>query len=224
MSDFLKKFGLFEKKSITHKIRGQKFEFHPVSLCKVATGRLAALMVPLTDAVATLLNPKREDVERLQEVSPDGAVFTRISCISREMAMYRDSERRKAIDSAWNMLLNDDTRHLVAQMLMDSLRDDCPRNPSEDDVTAFIDHDDMDVPTIVEFLKGFMRANANIFGETGKELAALVKAKVEAATKEALEPEPPLDVRAKAGDEKGDEVEIEQDAETPEKPSGEGLL
>lgn len=191
---FEKKFGLFEKKSITKTIRGVDFEFYPVCVKNVATGKLADLMIPLTAAITTLVQPNRNDMKQTQDVSPDGSVITQAEAISREMAMYRDTEKAKAIKEAWGMLLNDETRLLVGAMLMDSLRDDCPRNPSGEQVSLFIDNENMDLPTVVEFIKGFLEANASIFGETGKELAGMVKAKVKEATELALVPGPELEV------------------------------
>lgn len=190
---FKKKFGLFKKKSVTREINGVSFEFYPVSLGKLMSGEMASTLQPVMESLSALLQKTNTDVEKLQEVDEkEGKVFTRTLGISEKLAKYRDEQRGASLKKALDACISDKTRRSIGRLLMDSLRDDCPRNPTDEEVATFIDAPEMDLPTVVEFFKGFLEANVGLFGETGKALSDLVKSRVKAALEAAQTPPPPI--------------------------------
>jgi len=166
----LNKLGALRKKSTVREIDGQSFSFYPVRVGKIITGEMRAIITPISNAFTVLLTAKQQDFEVLEEVLPDGTVARAQKPVSPEMAAYRATKREKTVGEATDVLFNDETRLLIGRLLMDSLRDDCPANPSDDQVREFIDAPQMDTHTFIEFTKGMMAANTSVFGDLGNLL------------------------------------------------------
>ena len=74
--------------------------------------------------------------------------------------------------------------------IMDSLRDDFQeKNPTDEQIAEFVDAPEMDIPVFIEFMKGFLKANAAMFGDLGNSVREIVKQKMD----EALQRSPAYD-------------------------------
>lgn len=165
--DILNKLGALRKKKTPREIDGVEFGFYPVRMARVLTGDMKEILTPISDAIQVLVHPRGQDEEILEEVMPDGTVARARKPVSPEMAKYRADKKKEALDNAMGVVFCDATRYNLARIVMDSLRDDCPADPSEADVKAFADHPDMSMARFVEFVKGMVLANPSIFGELG---------------------------------------------------------
>jgi len=166
----LSKLGALRKKAVLQTIGGQSFNFYPVRIGKIITGEMRAIVTPITNALSAIMSAKAQDQEVLEEISPDGTVSRAQRPVSPEMARYRADKRESTYAAAVEAIFNDEARMLVGRIIMDSLRDDCPAKPTDEQVTQFVDADEMDLPTFVEFIKGLMAANTSLFGDLGKML------------------------------------------------------
>lgn len=187
--NILNKLGALRKKKTPREIEGVEFNFYPVRVSKILTGEMHETINPISDAIQILLQPKNLDEEVLEEVAPDGTIARARKPMSPEMARFRGEKRGLAITAAMQKIFSDDTRYLLGKLIMDSLRDSCPSNPSDEDVAAFIDHESMTIPVFADFARGFLSANSAIFGDLGK----LVKGKLDsvmASMEETPEEEP----------------------------------
>ena len=164
----LNKLGALRKKSTVREIGGQSFSFYPVRVGRIITGEMRAIVTPVSSAFSVLMAAKAQDYEVLEEVLPDGTVARAQKPVSPEMAAYRADKREKTVADATKVLFADDTRLLIGRLLMDSLRDDCPSDPSDAQIKQFIDADTMDIHTFSEFIRGMMAANTSVFGDLGK--------------------------------------------------------
>lgn len=166
----LTKLGALRKKAVPKEIGGQTFSFYPVRVGKIITGELRSIVTPITNSISALMSAKAQDQEVLEEVTPDGTVSRARRPASPEMVRYRSDKRDATYKEASEVLFSDETRLLIGRVIMDSLRDDCPRTPTEEQVKQFVDDDAMDLPTFIEFIKGMMAANKSIFGDLGNLL------------------------------------------------------
>lgn len=193
--NILAKLGALRKKKTPREIDGAEFNFYPVRVARILTGDLKDILGPISDAVQIMLQPRRQDIEVLEEVTPDGTIARAHKPPSTEMVAYRTQQRQSTMKGAMAVLFADDTRYKIARIIMDSLRDECPADPSDEDIKAFIDHESMDISTFAEFVKGFLAANTAIFGDLGNRIrervAKVMKRMTEEPEEEALEDDAP---------------------------------
>lgn len=182
MSTILAKLGGLTLKKYPREIAGTEFQFYPVRVKNIVTGTTREILQPLSDALQVMLRPRNADEEVLEEISPDGTVGRARKPVTKEMAVFRAEQRHEALSAAMSAILRDDTRYKLARLIMDSLRDDCPKNPSEQEIKDFADADEMDVVVFTEFLKGFMAANAALFGDLGNVIRERINQAVERMT------------------------------------------
>ncbi len=177
--DILNKLGALRKKKTPRIIDDVEFNFYPVRVARILTGDMKDVLTPITDAVQVLLQPKNADMEILEEVTPDGTIARATKPVSPEMARFRAEKKAAAIKGAMDTIFADGTRYKISRIIMDSLRDDCPKDPTEDQVKEFADADNMDSTVFVEFVKGMLAANTAIFGDLGNLISERVKKAME---------------------------------------------
>lgn len=175
----LHKLGALRKKKTPATIDDVEFNFYPVRVARVLTGDLKDIIEPVSDAIQVLLQPRNADQEVLEEIAPDGTVARGVKPMSAEMARYRAEKRKETMKAAMEAVFADATRYKLTRLIMDSLRDDCPADPSDEDVKAFADHETMDVVRFSAFFKGFLAANTAIFGDLGKLIRERIAAAME---------------------------------------------
>lgn len=171
----LNKLGALRKKKTPRTINGAEFNFYPVRVARIITGDLKEIIAPISDAIQVLLRPRNQDEEVLEEVSPDGTIARCRKPVSADLAKYLSDKKAETMSAAMNQLFSDKTRYSLGTLIMDSLRDDCPKNPSEQEVKDFVDHENMDALAFTEFVKGFMAANTSIFGDLGNLIQERIK-------------------------------------------------
>lgn len=214
----LTKLGALRKKSTIREIGGQSFSFYPVRVGRIITGEMRAIVAPISNAFSVFMSKKAQDYEVLEEVLPDGTVARAQKPVSPEMARYRAEKREKTVKEATEVLFADDTRLLIGRLLMDSLRDDCPRDPSDSQIKEFVDAPQMDVPTFIEFIQGMMAANTSVFGDLGN----LIRERFEQLMTQPGVPkmedskEEPLDTPETLTDEKGPTLSVVKPETEPE--------
>ena len=193
--NILNKLGALRKKKTPREIDGAEFNFYPVRVARILTGDLKEILGPISDAIQVLLQPRNLDIEVLEEVAPDGTVARAHKPASPEMVAYRTEQRQNTMKGAMAALFADETRYKITRIIMDSLRDDCPANPSEEEVKQFADHERMDIGTFTEFVRGFLAANTAIFGDLGNRIrervAKVMKRMTEDPEEEILEDDVP---------------------------------
>ena len=203
----LKKMAAFKKKSTPRTIDDVEFQFYPVRVALVVTGQMREMLEPVSDAIQVLLHPRSLDQEVLEEQTPDGSIARCRKPVLPEVARMRSESKSKAISAALAKLFSDDTRYMVGRLIMDSLRDDCPASPSDQDVRSFVDAPEMDVARFGEFVRGFLAANAAIFGDLGN----VIRERMEAVMTKMMQPEVP---------ESGDSVASEEQPEASQRAVG----
>lgn len=194
--NILNKLGALRKKKTPREINGAEFNFYPVRVARILTGDLKDILGPVSDAIQILLQPRNQDEEVLEEVSPDGTIARATKPPTAEMVAYRTTQRQAIMKEAMASLFADDTRYKIARIIMDSLRDDCPANPNDEEIRQFADHDSMDIGTFSEFLRGFLSANSAIFGDLGNRIRERVAKVMKRMTEEPEEEAPEDDVPA----------------------------
>jgi len=160
-------------------IGDNSFRFYTNSV--KAAAKTSQLLEELAAHVSVLLGKTSQDQGHIVEDFKDpetGASVEKTSVppINPDLARLRSEERQKAVRGAIKALLNAKHRMTIAELLMDSLRDDWDRakpHPSQE-IQEFLDG--MDMPTLVSFIKGWATANAKLFGELGNVMSGPMKA------------------------------------------------
>lgn len=178
----LEKLGALRKKTTPRIIDDVEFNFYPVRIKRILTGTTREILEPISEALQVIMRPRNADEKILEEQCIDGTVARAREPISLEMAQFRAQERQQAMQAAMKALFADDTRYKLARLIMDSLRDDCPAEPSDAEVRDFVDAPSMDITVFVEFVKGFMAANTAIFGDLGNLIRERINQAVERMT------------------------------------------
>lgn len=168
-------FALLSPQAVEHQVNDKLLRFYTVRPRTAA--RLSKTISKLAGALSTLLADNSSSDISSEEMKDGGASNLRISAISPELAELRTTQRRMAVEDAINTLFDERQQTALVELIMDSLRDDCPRKPSGQDIEKF--QDDMDMSTYIELLTGMAKANAKVFGDLGKGLFRAFKAKAE---------------------------------------------
>lgn len=208
----LSRLGAFRNKAITHSIETpdggmQEFKFYPPRMRMLVSGRMREIMDPLSQAVNALFVDRNTDSSRQQEVQADGAVTTYVQGVPPEVLELRAKQRSEAIKSALTALLADDTRYQVGLLLADSMRDDFSSNEGERAKESRAMMDEIDVPTLIELVKGYFKALAPVLDKSGNSIFSNLKNTVKTEV-----------ARALGQDEEG---EASADQEAPSQSEGE---
>jgi len=191
--DILKKLGALRKKKTPRTIDDVEFNFYPVRVARILTGDLKEILAPVSDAIQVLLTPRSQDEEILEESAPDGTIARARKPATMEMVSYRADKRKATLNAAMDALMCDETRYKIGRIIMDSLRDDCPSDPTKDQIKQFVDAEEMDVGRFAEFIKGFLAANTAIFGDLGNRIRERMEKVVEKMTAVPVDEEAPLE-------------------------------
>jgi hypothetical protein len=186
-----KRFTFRDKRSIKHTVNGQEFRFYPNRMGLLTEAR--DLSGPIAKAINTLFADQSRDAGSNVKRQHDGDFFMEditTQSIDIEMAKHRLRERNEAIETILGTLADSRSMILLGRLFMDSLRDEFEyvRDRPAREVGAFLYGDEdgeessyegLDMPQLVELFRGWMKANATVFGEAGESLVGLVKAKIE---------------------------------------------
>jgi len=175
------------KTFVEREVNGSLLRFYPNRYALLQ--EMSAIAGPLAKAIITLSSDTRHDAtavtERFKEKDTEVEKIT-VQGVSTEVLSYRAKEKAQAIDELVTGLTNARTRLLLGKLLMDSMREefDWKRERTTAEVEEFLDGDGkgyagLDVPTMVELVKGWMAANSKAFGLMGEQVVDLVSARLQ---------------------------------------------
>lgn len=166
-----------ESPYIEHKVGGKEVRFYALSVKKLF--ELRRIAKPLSAALAALANKQESDNGTVHRVFTDsetgsGGTVTEIQAIDAELARVRTEERTQAIQQLIESLTGEQNSTLLAELIVDSCRDEFPRNEiKKADYAEFMEH--IDAGSMVEFLEGVFLANKKAFGPLGERVAEFLK-------------------------------------------------
>lgn len=169
----MKRLSLLTKKGVDHNVGDQTLTFYPVSVT-VYSG-LKSTLKPIAEVIAVLTRKTHTDTGQTVHQA-QGETITRIDPIAPEMAKLRHDLQSNAVSNALETVFSPDTLRDVAKVLMDSLRDHCPRNPTVQQIDDFVG--ELDLGSVMDLVTGFTKANAGVFGPLGLSLAKLAETKI----------------------------------------------
>ncbi len=189
-------FQLLSPFSVDREINGKTVTFYT---CSVKTcARLSGFLTEMAGHLSVLVggnaaNGQATVAEDWRD--SDGAMVqkTTTQAINPDLEEVRVSRRQRAVEGAISACFDEKNRAAVGDLLMDSLKDNFPRGEKRprEECLSFIDQ--MDPPTLTQFLQGLAMANAKVFGDLGKELRQAVQAKAEELLGKAAPKESPED-------------------------------
>jgi uncharacterized membrane protein len=171
---------------VEQEVNGKSLKFYAVSFG--AAAKLRSIGKPLAKALSTLFGgvgqetgmktTKRTHVS--QEGDTGNEVVEEFTPIAPALAEIKVRERERAFADAIESIMDPASMAVVAELVMDCLRDDCPRNPDKKTVTEFTSK--LDLRAFVQLLKGVGAANKDVLDpllgqEHGARLAGAVGAK-----------------------------------------------
>jgi hypothetical protein len=174
MANILQRLGAFRNKAIAHPIDTDtgpvEFKFYPPRMRMLLSGRLREIIDPISSAVAALFDDRSADASRQQEVAEGGTVTTFVQALNPDVIQLRQKQKEEAISKAMKALLADNTRYQIGELLADSLREEFSENEAQRAQEARQFMDELDLPTLLQFLKGYFKALAPILNPSGKSI------------------------------------------------------
>jgi hypothetical protein len=185
-------FSLFAKSCVEHEVGGKTLNFYPISLPMLR--KIRPMVGPFVKAMGVLFGSRTlQDVTVITQrsVNPESGreeAITQSNPLDQATLDGRAAARAKALTDAVEEVFSDRNFNTLASLLMDSLRDDCPRRPTPEEVQEFADQ--LDLQLAGEMLAGWWKASGRVFGDVGEKAAAMVKAKTKDALAAAQSPAP----------------------------------
>lgn len=155
----------------THEVNGKELQFYPVSYKKLI--ELRRIGRPLAVAISRFFSNDKSDIASTVRDFNDPQTGQRrgseivSESITIEVLQYREQQREMAIDGLIDAISQDANILVIGEIVMDSLRDVFPRNPSKDDITEFVfgseERPGLDPGTIWQLCEGVLKANRKVF-------------------------------------------------------------
>lgn len=179
MSNWKERFTYHEKHFVEREVAGRPMRFYPNRVALLHD--LAEVSRPVARAMVSLMGDSRGDAgivtERFREGGAEGEKTT-VQPVSPEAAEQKRKERDCAID---DLLSVADARNrlMLGRLFMDSMREVFPyaRERSPMEVEEFLDSLDLEIMS--EVSRGWIAANARVFGDAGERLAAQVRERLD---------------------------------------------
>lgn len=179
-------FSFRDKRHVESEVGGRTLRFYPNRMALLKEAR--DLSAPVAKAVAVLFQNENQDIATSIKRQTDGD-FTvedvQQDAITEEMARFRAEQRDEAIERIFEAIADRRNQLLLGRLFMDSLRDEFKYDPDRSvvEVEEFLfgdgdGYEGLDAPILGELFKGWMLANAKVFGEPGERMAGLLKAKL----------------------------------------------
>lgn len=181
---------------VEHEVNGNSCHFYPVSVKTLYT--VKQLGKPIAKALTILFASKGNDTNTVQREFSNtegsaGGKEVAIEAISVELAKHRTAEQVEAVEYLVDAFTDQANAQVIGRLIMDSMRDEFPRDFNNDDVCEFMDDPDLDAATLGQLLIGVSKANARIFGPFGEKALAKVNLafheRINAEAKDEPEPE-----------------------------------
>ena len=176
---------LFSKpEAVPVQVGDQTLNFYPISVKTVM--RLRDIAKPIGQALSVLLTSNERDFSTkvVDENLPDTGLrrTTDVGAITPELSKQRQTARQEAIATLVDAILSPASANLLAEMLMDSLRDNFERKkggPTPTEIAAFLE--ELTADLLPEMLHGLAEANKKLFAplkERAASMGAALKAKL----------------------------------------------
>lgn len=157
----------------TVEINGTPVNFYPVSI--VCAFNIKEAIKPFARAFASLLADTSGDRGYTSSKSADGFEQTVVKPMGVELAELRAKQRDAAVLDLVDSVTEVRSRTALGRLIMDSMRDEFPsRKHEQNDVNDFLEKVDTD--TMIQLVKGVLKANARVFGPFGQKVAGAFKA------------------------------------------------
>jgi len=164
-------------KYVESEVNGEKLRFFPISMRLLF--RLRDIGKSLAKAIASIFNRDEDHVGSTTRNVTEGEQVmqvTEIEAISPELAELREKKRVEAITDVVDTLTDPQSGDVVAEIIMDSLRENFDRNPSPQQIEEF--RNALDAESLVQLMAGVGAANKKLFDPLLKkvpELGAVVE-------------------------------------------------
>jgi hypothetical protein len=163
---------------VEHEVRGLgKIKFYPVDLHMVF--RLRQVGKPLAGAISDLFVDRNNDytsIER-QVMHENGDGLDReiiAEAVSVEIAKFRAEQREKAVEELIECLTDKDSSAVIAELLMNSMRDEFPKgDPDNPPAAGFFA--EINSSQIADLLTGFAKAHKEVFGPLGGMMEGAIR-------------------------------------------------
>ena len=162
---------------ITHEVNGKEIEFFAVSLTLLF--KLRNLARPISEALAVMFEPHPNDVES-SSIKDGDAVKSEVGAISPTLAAQRTADRERSVGRCVEALLDQKNGEILAELILDSIRDREAPRPKKADVEAFMDK--LTAPIFLQHVVGMVLANVKVFGPVGESLALAARGAVAKVT------------------------------------------
>ncbi len=144
-------------------IDGQLHRFYPVSVRAVF--KLRDISKPISKAIQALLtgndDTSRESV-KMTDKERNYQERVVVSAINPELARLRHQQKQDAIETLINGLLSEESSFVLADLIMDSMREaGFPKNPTIQQKAEFVNG--TSATAMVEMAKGLAEANKELF-------------------------------------------------------------
>lgn len=154
---------IFKSTAVPSEVAGNMVNFYPPSLPVMFQLKSAAS--PLAKLLTNVWNRGGHDVVRMTQVSKDergtDVKVVHESAISTDLAKLRSEQANSGIKDLLDQIFADQNRQLLGRVLMDSLRDDCPRKPTPKQIDEFME--DLDIVILGQMVQGMLRASKEAF-------------------------------------------------------------
>lgn len=153
-------------------INGENVNFYPVSIS--VAFQIKEAIKPIARALGNLMADSSSDRGYTSSRNAEGFEQTVVDPMSVELARFRNEKREQAILDIVDSITERKSRTALGRLIMNSMRDEFPNQKLEQaDVDNFLDAVDTD--TMVQLVKGVLKANARVFGPFGEKIAEMFK-------------------------------------------------
>ena len=163
----------FESKEFETVDGKRTLHFYPISM--VAGFRLKKMSGPISKVIVGFFSKTAQDAGQKYVTTTDEKTGYRVVESSQEsiapnLAKYRAGQREEAIKETMEMLLEPSNAAVLGFLLMNSLREDFPRNetPSEAEAEDFISQ--LEPGVLAEMLEAFYETNKKQFAPLAKRV------------------------------------------------------
>lgn len=166
LKGIMKKIEAFKRKAVQHTVNECEFNFYPVRIGRLLSGEIRDAVAPIARAVTVLMTcgDSVRPEKHTQVGGPDdpNGVYSKEGEISVQTQDWLNATRGNAVHKALTEIIDPKTNLVIGRVLADSLRDDFNRDTPDEEIQEFMD--ELDVRDLAEFIVGFLKANAEVFG------------------------------------------------------------
>lgn len=182
---------LFSKpEPVVVEVLGEPQNFYPISVKTVT--KLRGIARPVGQALATLFAGNEDLVTRKvdDQQGADKSLrrVTEIGAVNAEVVKERNRARQDAVSTLIDTLLSDPASRILAEIIVDSMRDTFEKRPTmPSELDAIMEQIPADA--LPDIFKGIMEANKKLFAPL-KERAADVSAALQSKLRPVPQPDP----------------------------------